>query len=180
MDAELENNISPQSLFEIYFTTNYKDFIFTSFEQDHGHTGGLTGCDLCNIAYYKFRHPSKHYGDHMNDICDFLAITSSKNMDFYTNIYDKFEELYLEYNINSYKKIHILSDSKKIKEGTNDYLPQEYKNLYDRLIITPEMSQEYRICTDVPLYPEAFLRIYLKDFMVVSNRHFRFLFNWRT
>ena len=180
MDAELEPNINPTSLFEIYFTTNFKDFIFTSFEKDHGHTGGFTGCDLCNTAYYKYRHPSKHYGEHMNDICDFLAITSQKSMDYYVDIYDKFEELYTLYNKNSYQKVHSLMKNNKIVKDTNTFLPVEYKHLYDKLIISPEMTQEYRIGTDIPLYPEAMLRVYLNDYMVVSNRLFRFMFHWKT
>jgi glycosyltransferase involved in cell wall biosynthesis len=180
MDADLDTCIDPTCLFEIYFTTNFKNFIFTSFEKDHGHTGGTTGCELCNTGYYKFRHPSKHFGEHANDICDFLAICSTKSMDYYCDMYRRFEELYLTYNKESYQKIQYLRGTGKIKDETNTFLPEEYKNLYDRMIISPEMLSEYRIGIDVPLYPEAFLRIYLRDFVVVSNRYFRFLFHWKT
>ena len=178
MDAELDNEIKQGSLFEMYFCTNFKGFIFVSFESDHGHTGGYTGCDLCNKAYYTYRHPTKHYGEHSNDICDFLAISSPETMDHYTNIYKTFEEMYLDYNRNTYQKVHALSN--KISDGVNSFLPERYQDLYRRKIISPEMTTEYRFGTDVPLYPEAFLRIYLKDYVVVSNRHFRFRFNWKT
>jgi hypothetical protein len=67
----------------------------------------------------------------------------------------------------------------KIADGVNTFLPEKYQHLYKHKIISPEMSLEYRIGTDVPLYPEAFLRIYLKDYPVVSNRNFRFRFNWK-
>lgn len=178
MDAELDKEIKQGSLFEMYFCTNFKGFLFVSFETDHGHTGGYTGCDLCNKAYYTYRHPTKHYGEHSNDICDFLAISSPETMDRYANIYKVFEELYLDYNVNTYQKVHALSN--KIADGVNTFLPERYQDLYRRKIISPEMTTEYRFGTDVPLYPEAFLRIYLKDYVVVSNRHFRFRFNWKT
>lgn len=180
MDAELDEEIKQGSLFEMYFATNFKRFVFVSFESDHGHTGGFTGCDLCNKGYYTYRHPTKHYGEHSNDICDFLAICSQDTMNYYANVYKVFEDLYVSYNQQSYEKIHTLMQSGKIVNGVNTFLPEKYQHLYKHKMISPEMTQEYRIGQDVPLYPEAFLRIYLKDCAVVSNRHFRFKFNWKT
>ena len=177
MDAYFDAAFCSESLFHIYYTSNFKKFIYVAADNDHIHIGNPNGCNNCNIAYWEYGHIHKHYGDHVNDICDFIAISSATNIDYYSSLYLKFESFYQKKNNDICDRLHISRMRNTSKSSQqNISLPEEMNDMYKHFIIKSEQSKEFKIITKMPFYPEAFLRIYLKDFFVISNRYFRIMF----
>lgn len=173
-DGEFDKDFDSRSLLNIYFKTNFSDVIFVSNENDHSHTGGYTGCYMCTKGYWTYDHIHKHFGEHTNDICDFVALSSSDIMTYYCELYLQLEELYQRLNPMYGDVIIKYGLKQKIEENKqNSALLSKYNGLYHHFIITPDLKEEYRMVAETPWYPEGILRIYLKDYMVVSNRYFR-------
>jgi hypothetical protein len=173
-DGEFDQDIEQNSLIKLYFKTNFSDVIFVSNERDHSHTGGYTACYLCSKAYWDFNYIHKHHGEHYNDICDFIAISSSDIMNYYCSLYNNLEELYTSLNpsMSDVMLFHENNNRLEVNKQNTALLPK-YNSLYQHSIITPDLKEEYRITSETPWYPEAILRVFLRDYMVVSNRYFR-------
>lgn len=173
-DGEFDPDFTPDSLFNIYFSSNFGDTIYVSHEKDHGHTGGHTGCYWCNLGYWLYNHNHKHYGQHYNDICDFIAISSPTNIDYYSSLYDNLEEYYKQLNpLGNEVLVHYQYNNKVTENGQNIALLPKYNHMYKHFIIKPDTKEEYRISSETPWYPEALLRIYLEKYRVIANRYFR-------
>jgi hypothetical protein len=176
-DSYFDESFCTEALFNIYYTSNFKKFIYVSNDSDHSHIDGHTGCDLCNKSYWNFSNVHKHLGEHSNDICDFLCICSEKTMDYYSDLYKVFEELYTTSNNDLTDRLFIYENRNKVKkERQNLLLPVELNDSYQHFVIDPEITTEFRLVSKLPFYPESWLKIYLKDYFVVANRYFRVFF----
>jgi glycosyltransferase involved in cell wall biosynthesis len=176
-DSYFDESFCTESLFHIYYTTNFKNFIYVSNDLDHTHIGGNTGCELCNKTYWDYSNVHKHYGDHTNDICDFLAISSEKTMNHYSNLYNIFENFYKDANDDMCDRLFIYENRNKVKkERQNLLLPVDLNDSYQHFVIDPEATTEFKLVSKLPMYPECWLKIYLKDYLVVANRYFRVFF----
>ena len=176
-DAILDHQImDPCWVFNFYFMTNFKNVIFVSNNKDHFHTGGTTGCKLCDLEYYDFKLIQKHVGEHQNDICDFIAIASSDTMNHYADLYTNFEDLYTKHNNDIGQRIMLHNNRNKLKYmEKNVTVGNEYNSLYNHHKIKIDCLNEHGSYLKLPLYPEAFLKIHLKDYIVISNKYFRIM-----
>jgi hypothetical protein len=177
MDALIGDCFCTESLFHIYYTTNYHNFIYVSHDKDHTHVDG-TGCNTCNRNYWTYFNLHKHSGEHSNDICDFIAITSASIMNNYCSLYLEFEKFYTQNNDDICNRLYILEKRGKIRNDVfNKNIPMYLRHIYKHFIVeSDEISEEFRFISKTPFYPEAWLKIFLKDYIVISNRYFRIFF----
>jgi glycosyltransferase involved in cell wall biosynthesis len=175
-DSEIDKSFCTEALFHMYFTCNYKNFVYASSDEDHKHPDG-TGCNLCNLAYWEYGLTVKHDGAHANDICDFMFVASPTAMSRYSNLYHDLEEVYDARNERLGELIHLYDRRQKITHHSNNVrLPDHLHNVHTHYGFRLNESREYKIMTSLPFYPEAILKSYLQEYMVVSNRYFRVLF----
>jgi len=119
----------------------------------HGHPGGGGGCSEC-VNQFKDNNFYSH--DHSNDICDIIAVSSSKNMNFYSDLFFKSEKVYDEnskFNINNVNEYNLDTHISK-----NIYYIKEFGDAIEK----------HTFC----YYPEKLLKKHLEKYCLINDTIF--------